>query len=76
MAFAVSAPQRFLIPSRPQPWRRRLPQWLVRPGHAIAREWRLRRAIRALRELDPRLLADIGLKAAAIESAVRKGRRY
>jgi uncharacterized protein YjiS (DUF1127 family) len=50
-----------------------LAQSLVRLGRALAAERRRRRAIRRLREFDARLLADIGLGASEIESAVRGG---
>jgi uncharacterized protein YjiS (DUF1127 family) len=42
---------------------------------ALAVERRARKAARNLRELDDRMLADIGLPRAEIETAVRCGRR-
>ncbi|MCC7427911.1 MAG: DUF1127 domain-containing protein [Alphaproteobacteria bacterium] len=47
-------------------WRGLLQRWLA--AHAE------RRAIAALKELEPRMLADIGLSGSEIEPAVRLGR--
>jgi uncharacterized protein YjiS (DUF1127 family) len=41
---------------------------------ALAREWRLRRELRALESLDSRALQDIGLGRGGLEGAVRHGR--
>ena len=42
---------------------------------AVAEERGRRRAIQELRRFDNHMLADIGIKRAEIEQAVRKGRR-
>ena len=47
---------------------------LVHLGRALPAVQRQRRAIRELRALDQRMLADIGLGYGEIESAVRRGR--
>jgi uncharacterized protein YjiS (DUF1127 family) len=44
--------------------------WLA----ALAKEWRVRRALRALQDVDDRMLHDIGLDRGGIEDAVRRGR--
>jgi uncharacterized protein YjiS (DUF1127 family) len=66
----------FFAPDRRRPWWRRLIQSLARHGRALAAERRRRLAIRRLRELDPRMLADIGLRRSEIEPAVRGGRHH
>jgi len=43
----------------------------VEPIRALAEEWRCRRAIRALHQLDDRMLADIGVGHGEIEWRVR-----
>jgi uncharacterized protein YjiS (DUF1127 family) len=60
----------FFAPDRRRPWWRRLLQSLARQGRALAAERRRRLAIRRLREFDPRMLADIGLRRSEIEPAV------
>jgi uncharacterized protein YjiS (DUF1127 family) len=52
----------------------RMAQALMRLASALASEYRTRRAARALNELDDRMLADIGLPRAEIDTAVRWGR--
>ena len=64
-----------------QTWRAALTrsagQWMSR----ITSAWRLRRDLQAMRALDDRLLADIGLSRGSLEYAARyghlpKGRRH
>jgi len=50
-------------------------QMIVRVTVTIVGELRQRRAMRELRELDDRMLADIGIGRADIEPAARLGRR-
>ncbi len=43
-------------------------------GRRLARELRIRRAIRAMQDLDEAMLHDVGLTRDGIEDAVRHGR--
>jgi uncharacterized protein YjiS (DUF1127 family) len=54
--------------------RKRTLWWIVYAARALSAAQRSQRAIRELQALDPRSLADIGLRSGGIESAVRRGR--
>ena len=47
---------------------------LFAAGRNLVRELRLRRAIRAMQDLDEAMLHDVGLTRDGIEDAVRRGR--
>jgi uncharacterized protein YjiS (DUF1127 family) len=47
---------------------------LFAAGRSLVRELRLRRAIRAMQDLDEAMLHDVGLTRDGIEDAVRHGR--
>jgi uncharacterized protein YjiS (DUF1127 family) len=55
-------------------WSSELARSLIHLARALAAVQRQRRAVRELRALDQRMLADIGLGYGEIESAVRRGR--
>jgi uncharacterized protein YjiS (DUF1127 family) len=55
-------------------WSSELARSLVHLARALSAVQRQRRAVRELRALDQRMLADIGLGYGEIESAVRRGR--
>jgi uncharacterized protein YjiS (DUF1127 family) len=50
------------------------PSWWMRFTHLVANEYRIRRATRAMRALDDRMLGDIGLDRGGLEYVARFGR--
>lgn len=63
------------LPTRAVPERVSLAAALALPAR-LWREVQLRRATRRLEGMDDRMLGDIGISRADIDSAVRSGRRY
>ncbi len=53
---------------------REVPAWLLRLLTALARYRRRRAGLRALRDLEPHLLRDVGLEPCEIRAAARTGR--